>query len=276
MIESRVTLIAEIGENHLGDLKMARRMIDEAARAGADIVKFQSYRGVDVSPEDPERDWFSKVELSDAMHRDLKACAEENGVAFLSTPFTVERARYLCEDLGLDRIKIASSEMLNFPLLDYVAQRVRTVFLSTGMAALDEVGQALEHLQRVQEICILHCVTQYPAEDHEANLRAIATLSRAFPRCAVGYSDHTIGIEAAVAAVGQGAVLIEKHFTLDKSLPGTDHLLSSTPEEFSEMARRIRRLERLLGNGVKAPAHRELPIREFVRGRWRKETEAVQ
>jgi len=246
-------------------------MIGEAARAGADMVKFQSYRGADVSPEDPERDWFSKVELSDPMHRDLKACAEKEGVGFLSAPFTVERARYLCDGLGLRHIKIASSEMLNFALLDYVAQKTRTVFLSTGMATLQEVGQALERLRQVPELCILHCVTQYPAEDHEANLRAIATLSKTFSGRSVGYSDHTIGIEAAVAAVGQGAVVVEKHFTLSKSLPGTDHILSATPEEFGEMARRIRRVERLLGDGVKAPVERERAIRGAVRNRWRKE-----
>ncbi len=267
----RVTLIAEIGENHLGDLAMGRRMIDEAACAGADIVKFQSYLGADVSPQDPEREWFSRVELSDAMHRDLKARAEENGVEFLSSPFTIERARYLCEELGLTRIKIASSELLNTGLLDYVNRHAQDIYLSTGMATLEEIRQTLQQLKNVGTVSILHCVTQYPARDEEANLRAIGTLIQSFPDHPVGYSDHTLGIEAAVAAVGQGATVIEKHFTLAKSLPGTDHVLSAIPEEFAEMARRIRRLEVLLGEGGKNPVERERAIRDTVRNRWRKE-----
>lgn len=264
-------VIAEIGENHMGDMDMARRMVAEAAAAGADIVKFQSYRGVDVAEEDPEREWFSKVELSDEMHHELKSYAEDHGVEFLSSPFSLERARLLCEELGLKAIKIASSEMLNFPLLDYVNQHADTVFLSTGLSTLEEVEQAVSHLGQVKQCYILHCCTQYPTEDHQANLRAIPLLSMAFPGHAIGYSDHTLGIEAAAAAVAMGAQVVEKHFTLDKSLPGTDHILSVTPAELGEMVQRIRRVEVLLGRPVKQPVPEELDIREFVRGRWLKD-----
>lgn len=272
MTTSSVTVIAEIGENHLGDAAIAHRMIEEAAWAGADIVKFQSYRGIDVRADDPERDWFQRVELSDALHRELQACAERCGVEFLSAPFTIERARLLCEDLGLRKVKIASSELLNLPLLDYVNERADLVFLSTGMATLDEISQALAHLTRVETTAILHCVTQYPAEDAEVNLRAIQALADAFPGHPIGYSDHTCGIEAGLAAVALGAVVIEKHFTLAKTLPGTDHRLSASPEEFAQMVRQIRRIERLLGQGIKAPTPRELAIRDIVRSRWRKDS----
>lgn len=273
MSKSPVILIAEIGENHLGDLQMARRMIQEAAGAGANIVKFQSYRGADVPEEDPERAWFTQVELSDAMHQTLQATAQEAGVQFMSAPFTLERAHFLCEVLKLTKIKIGSSEMLNFPLLDYVNQKAETVFLSTGMATLQEIQEALSHLEQVKQRTLLHCVTQYPAKDEEANLRAIPTLAETFPEVQVGYSDHTLGIEAAVAAVAIGARAIEKHFTLAKTLPGTDHILSATPEEFSKMHLRIRRLEILLGSGQKLPTSEELKIREFVRNRWPKEVQ---
>lgn len=269
-------LIAEIGENHIGDWDRARQMVAEAARAGADVVKFQSYRASDVAPGDPEKEWFAQVQLPDELHFELVEHAQACGVEFMSTPFTVERARFLCERVKLRKIKIASSEILNFSLLDYVNQNAQEVFLSTGMSTLEEIGRALGHLDRVREVCLLHCVTQYPAQDEEVNLRAIPSLSRAFPDRLIGYSDHALGTEAAVAAVALGATVIEKHFTLSKTLPGTDHILSATPDEFFEMSRRIRRLEVLLGEAVKAPVPREKQIRDFVRNRWRKEERVNQ
>jgi sialic acid synthase SpsE len=265
-----VTVIAEIGENHLGQMDIARRMIEEATRAGADMVKFQSYHGEDAHEDDPERDWFCKIELSDSDHRQLRAYAVQQGTEFLSSPFSVERARFLCEGLGLRKIKVASSEMVNFSLLDYLNERAEMVFLSTGMATIEEVKEAVAHLGQVKTVVILHCVSQYPTEDDEANLRAISTLMEAFPNYQIGYSDHTIGIDAVLAAVALGATVIEKHFTLAKTLPGTDHIVSATPEELAEMVRRIRRIELLLGSGVKAPVLREQAVRELVRRRWKK------
>ena len=267
----RTLVIAEIGENHLGDMDMARKMVAEAAAAGADIVKFQSYRGADVREDDPEREWFSQVELSDKMHHELKAHAQRHGVGFLSSPFSLERARFLCEGLGLEAIKIASSEMLNLPLLDYANQHADTVFLSTGLSTLEEVEEAVSHLGQVRQCYILHCCTQYPTEDHQANLRAMQLLRISFPNHFIGYSDHTLGIDAAVAAVALGAQAIEKHFTLDKRLPGTDHVLSATPGELKELIQRIRRTEVLLGRPVKRPVAEETEIRDLVRNRWAKD-----
>ena len=250
-------------------MDIARVMVREAAAAGADIAKFQSYRGSDVRSDDPERDWFSHVELSDEMHVELKALAESCGIGFMSSPFTVERARFLCEGLGLRKVKIASSEMLNVPLLEYVDQHTDTVFLSTGMATLDEVKEAVSHLTEVEDLYILHCTTQYPCPDEDANLRAIPSLKSAFPERHVGFSDHTTGTLAAPAAVALGAVVIEKHFTLAKNLPGTDHVLSVTPPELAELVASVRRVEAQLGTVQKAPVAEELEIRDFVRNRFK-------
>ena len=264
----QMIIIAEIGENHIGNMDMAHRMVDEAAEAGADIVKFQSYRGADVRPEDAEREWFSRVELSDSSHRELKAHAEDKGLVFLSSPFTLERARFLCEGLGLDKIKVASSEMLNLPLLDYINGHADTVFLSTGLATLDEVKEAVDHLPDVENLYILHCTTQYPCTDEDANLGAITTLQRAFSKHKIGLSDHTVGLIAPLAAVALGAAVIEKHFTLAKTLPGTDHVLSVTPTELAEMVSSVRRLETQMGRAEKEPVAKERDILEFVRGRF--------
>jgi N,N'-diacetyllegionaminate synthase len=270
MTEDAVAVIAEVGENHIGDSELARMMVVEAAHGGADIVKFQSYRSADVAPDDPERDWFERVELSDAAHRELAAIARSHGIAFMSTPFTLERARFLVEGLGLTAIKVASSEMLNFPLLDYLAERVETIYLSTGLADLQEVATAVARLEPVPELVVMHCVTQYPAAAADANLRAIATLARAFPERRVGYSDHTIGILAPLLAVALGATAIEKHFTLDRTLPGTDHVLSVTPDELAELVRGVRESQALLGTGDKRPIAAELEIRDLVRRRFAK------
>jgi N,N'-diacetyllegionaminate synthase len=267
-----VTVIAEIGENHGGDMALAREMVERAAAAGADVVKFQSYRGADVAPDDPERDWFTQVELSDDAHHDLAELARSLGAEFLSAPFTVERAQLLVEGVGLDAVKVASSEMLNLALLDYLNGRVGTVYISTGLSNLDEVRQAVDRLADVPRVCVMHCVTQYPLADEDANVRAISTLAEALPdeRIEIGYSDHTLGTTAPLLAVALGATTIEKHFTTDRSLPGTDHVLSLLPDELEEMVREIRRAEAMLGSGEKQPVEGELEIREFVRNRFPK------
>jgi sialic acid synthase SpsE len=269
-MHERVRVIAEIGENHVGDWDRARAMVMAAAEAGADIVKFQSYRGSDVADSDPEKDWFTKVALPDALHHEFKALAERHGVEFLSSCFTLERARLLVETLGLRHIKVASSEMLNLPLLAYLNGRVDTVFLSTGMATLDEVGVAVAALARVPKVCVMQCTSLYPCPPEHVNLTVINTLRAAFPRCPVGFSDHTIGILASVAAVALGAEVVEKHFTLDKSLPGTDHVLSVTPDELREMVAQIRSVETLRGSPVKRPTPPEAEIVNFVRARFPK------
>jgi N,N'-diacetyllegionaminate synthase len=265
-----VTVIAEVGENHVGDIDLARKMVVEAVAAGADIVKVQSYRAEDIASDDPEREWFKRVALSDAAHRELATLAAVKGATFMSAPFTVERARFLVEELGLRSIKVASSEMLNFALLDYLAEHVERVYLSTGLADLEEVRLAVSRLGPVEDVVIMHCVAQYPLSDADANLRAISTVADAFPERRVGYSDHTIGLLAPLLAVALGATAIEKHFTLDRSLPGTDHVLSVTPPELGELIHGIRQAEVLLGSPDKQPVQAELEIREFVRSRFPK------
>ncbi len=265
----KVLVIAEIGENHAGDWDLARRMVVEAIAAGADIVKFQSYVGSEVADSDPEKEWFTRVQLPDALHVELKALAEQHGGEFLSSAFSLGRAAFLVETLGLSKIKVASSEMLNFPLLDYLNRRAGTVFLSTGMATLPEIGEAVAHLSQVKDLYLLQCTTQYPCPPEAANLAVIPALRAAFSRCRPGYSDHGRGILAPVAAAALGAEVIEKHFTLDRSLPGTDHALSALPSEFRTMVEQIREVEVLLGNATKAPTPEEGRIREFVRGRFR-------
>ena len=266
----RALIIAEIGENHGGDWKLARFMITEAARAGADVVKFQSYLGADVPDIDPEKEWFTKVQLPNAIHFELKACAEQCGVEFLSTPFSLGRARFLVEELGLQRIKMASSEMLNFAILDYLNGRVESVFLSTGLATLEETRLAVSHLNRVPQVCVMQCTTQYPCPQEEANLSVLTTLKKAFPNCQIGYSDHTVGILAPVLARALGAEVIEKHFTTDKTLPGTDHILSADPAEMTQLVRDIRKTEALLGDSEKRPTNAEQAIKEMVRSRFPK------
>src|SRR6266850_5201007 len=171
-MHNRALVIAEIGENHIGDWGLARRMIVAAAEAGADVVKLQSYLGTEVSPNDPEREWFTKVHVPDDLHFELKELAEQHGVEFLTTPFSLERARFVVEKVGLRKIKVASSEMLNTGLLDYLNGRADVVYLSTGMATLDEVKQAVAHLRDVKQLYILHCTSEYPCPDEHANVAA--------------------------------------------------------------------------------------------------------
>jgi sialic acid synthase SpsE len=249
----RVTVVAQVGENHVGDMDLARRMVVEACAAGANVITFKSARGLDLAADDPQREWLERVSLSDAAYHELAALASLKGALFMGAPATVEAARFLVEELGLRSIKVASSEMLNFPLLEYLAENADTVHLSTGLADLDEVALAVSFLDNVRDLVIMHCVAQYPLSDAEANLRAISALADAFPGHHVGYSDHTIGLLAPILAVALGARTVEKHFTLDRSLPGTDHVLSVTPPELRELVQGVRQAERLLGSGHKLP-----------------------
>lgn len=270
-MKCKTTLIAEIGENHLGDMDMARAMITAAADNGAHIVKFQSYFGASTSADDPEREWFERVEISDEMHFDLAALAREKGVRFLSTPFNVERARFLVEELELPEIKVASGTMRNLELLDYLngqAASVGTVYMSTGMATVDEIRDSASHLSDIERLVILHCVAVYPLDDESANLRAITTLQREFPDREIGYSDHTCGIEACVAAVALGATVVEKHFTFNTLMPGTDHVGAMTPQDQAVMVERMARVEKMLGSGDKVPSEQEKEVIPIMRNRF--------
>ena len=270
-MKCQTTLIAEIGENHLGNMDMARAMIEAAADNGAHIVKFQSYFGADMADDDPEGEWFKQVEISNERHFELAALARRKGVRFMSSPFNLERARFLVEELKLPEIKVASGTMRNLALLDYLnsqAASVRTVYMSTGMATLDEIRDSLSHLSHVERVVILHCVVTYPLDDAEANLRAITTLQREFPDREIGYSDHTCGIEACVAAVALGATVLEKHFTFNTLMPGTDHVGAMTPQDQAVMVARIARVEKMSGTGEKVPTEREKEVMPIVRNRF--------
>jgi len=265
----RTIVIAEIGENHLGNMDTAKKLIEKAAQARADYVKFQSYKPENFRKDDPEYDWFKRVALSDDAHFMLKECAESCGVRFLSSPFSVERAKFLCERLGLKEIKIASGIMLNLPLLKYLNEHAEIIFLSTGMATIPEIKEALSHLNKVKKCYILHCVTQYPCKEEDANLLTIKTLQREFPDYEIGYSDHTIGYLAPILAVSLGAKVIEKHFTYAKNAKeGTDHILSVEPDELRMMITTVRKVEMLLGKEAKEPTLSERKIKDFVRNRF--------
>lgn len=265
----RTIIIAEIGENHIGDIEIAKRLIKEASHAGADYVKFQSYTKETFKRDDPEYEWFERVSLSDETHFLFKEHAQNCGIKFLSSPFSLERAKFLCEKLGLREIKIASGMMLNFPVLDYVNDHTETVFLSTGMATIAEIKEVLSHLNKVKICYILHCVTQYPCRDEEANLLAIKTLQKKFPNYNIGYSDHTKGYLACLVAVALGVKVIEKHLTLDKKQKeGTDHILSVEPDELKEIIQNIRKIEQLLGSDKKEPTLSEQKIKDFIRKRF--------
>jgi len=277
-----VYLVAEIGINHNGDPELARETIRAAARAGADAVKFQTFRaGEFMADRDVPYEYlsggslvresmyemFKRTELRPDQHPDLKNWAREAGVDFLSSAADPESADLLA-GLGVPAIKLASEDLINYPLLRHVGGLDLPVILSTGMADRDEISLALETIRDAgqERLLLLHCVSLYPTPDREANLHRIRTLSRTFG-LPVGYSDHTQGTEAALGAAALGALFIEKHFTLDRSLPGPDHAFSSDPTEFRELSAGVRRLRSMLGDGDLTPGRAELEAaRNFRRG----------
>jgi len=265
-------VIAEAGVNHNGSLDLARRLIDAAAEAGADAVKFQTFSAEDLVTQsapmaeyqeralgagDSQFTMLRKLELSHDDHRVLAEYAGRKGILFLSTPFDEGSVRLLA-DLGVAAFKISSGDLTNHPLLECMARFGRPMILSTGMANLAEVEDAVRVIRAAGHppLALLHCVSCYPADPRVVNLRAMATLA---VRCGVpvGFSDHTLGMEVAVAAVAAGACIIEKHLTLDCSLPGPDHQASLEPGAFAEMMRGIRLVDAALGDGRKEPLPEE-------------------
>lgn len=273
-------VVAEAGVNHNGDRELALRLVEAAADAGADAVKFQTFRAAGVAaPDAPkaryqveatgaaetQREMLERLELGPDDHVALKAAAEERGLVFLSSPFDAESVELL-DRLGVAAFKIASPDVVNEPLLEDVGRRGRPVLLSTGTADLAEVERALEVLRTAgaSDVVVLHCVTAYPADAADANLAAMATMRERL-RVPVGYSDHTVGDEVAIAAVALGASVLEKHLTLDRSLPGPDQAASLEPHELAELVARVRRVEAARGDGVKRPAAGELALARVVR-----------
>ncbi|NCP19534.1 MAG: N-acetylneuraminate synthase [Erythrobacter sp.] len=276
-------IIAEAGVNHNGDMAMARDLVRLAAEAGADLVKFQTfdtaksisrsaakanYQIAATGDGETQYEMVKRLELSLDDHHMLKAECEKHGIGFFSTAFDPESLKLLV-DLGLDRIKVPSGELTNLPLLRHYAATKLPVILSTGMATLQEIGDALAVFEDAgvprSDITVLHCNTEYPTPFADVNLRAMNQIAETFG-VAVGYSDHTQGIEVPIAAVALGATLIEKHFTLDRNLPGPDHLASLEPDELAAMCSGIRNIESALaGDGQKKPSPSELPNRAVAR-----------
>lgn len=263
-------IVAEAGVNHNGDIALAKRMIDAADEAGADIVKFQTfsagrlvtssatkaeYQTQTTDRAETQRAMLHRLELTPNMHQELIAHCASRRIKFLSTGFDIESVNLLV-NLGQSIVKIPSGEITNLPYLRYVGRLCKEVILSTGMANLGEVEAALNALEVAgtprERITILHCTTEYPTPMTDVNLRAMQTLQKAFG-LRVGYSDHTPTIEVAIAAVAMGATVIEKHFTLDRRLPGPDHLASLELPELKQMVAAIRNIEQALGDGIKRP-----------------------
>lgn len=277
-----VLVIAEAGVNHNGELDLARRLIDVAATAGADMVKFQTFRAdrlvtthakkadyqtKHTDADESQYDMLRRLELSRDMHEALIAHCASRAVQFLSSAFDSESIDLLAE-LGLECFKIPSGEVTNLPYLRHLGRYGRRVILSTGMATLGEIETALEVLERAgtprDYITVLHCNTEYPTPMADVNLRAMLTMRDALG-VAVGYSDHTQGIEVAIAAVALGAKVIEKHFTIDRKLPGPDHQASLEPDELKAMVVAIRNIEQALGDGIKRPSASEAKNRPIAR-----------
>lgn len=278
----KTLIIAEAGVNHNGSLELAKKLVASAAAAGADLVKFQSFIAEKIISQDAPKaayqknttgtnesqyEMVRKLELSRIDHEALIEECRHHGIGFFSTAFDTESFDMLVE-LGIEKIKIPSGELTNLPLLRYVTRLGRPVILSTGMANLGDIEAALEVIEQSGTprhlVTVLHCTTEYPTPMEDVNLRAMANLKTTFD-VEVGYSDHTPGIEVSIAAVALGATVIEKHFTLDRNLPGPDHQASLEPHELKAMVSAIRNIERALGDGIKRPSASELKNKPIAR-----------
>jgi len=275
-------IIAEAGVNHNGDMRLAKQLVDVAAEAGANLVKFQTFSADRlVTPKAPKADYqtrttdfeqsqlamLRKLELSAEMHEELIAHCCMRDIGFFSAGFDISSLDYLSL-LGMDYFKIPSGEITNLPYLRHIGAFGKAVILSTGMATLGEIEAALDVLDSAgtsrEFITVLHCNTEYPTPMRDVNLRAMSNIRNAFG-VTVGYSDHTQGIEVPIAAVAMGAVVIEKHLTLDRNLPGPDHKASLEPCEFADMVKAIRNIEQALGDGIKRPSLSEAKNRSSAR-----------
>jgi N,N'-diacetyllegionaminate synthase len=288
MASSSTFVIAEAGVNHNGSDELALQLVDTAARCGADAVKFQTFSADKLVRPGAEKaayqqqatgggdqhSMLKQLEMSHALHRRLFDRCTELGLEFMSTPFDEEAADFLIA-LGMRRLKVPSGEITNHPFLRFLAAKDLPLILSTGMATLAEITEAVQVVgaRRAElglirplgeVLTVLHCTSNYPAAPGDVNLRAMQTIAAA-TGLPVGYSDHTLGVAVSTAAVALGASVIEKHFTLDKNLPGPDHQASLTPQELATLVEQIRTVEASLGHAEKKPTASELPVRELVR-----------
>lgn len=279
----KTLIIAEAGVNHNGDMGLAKQLIAAAAEAGADFVKFQTFIASNIiskhapkaeyqkgatDPAESQREMVRKLELSRDQHIELIAECNKQGIGFFSTAFDLDSIGLL-EELGVnDIVKIPSGELTNLPYLRCLTRHGKHVLLSTGMANLGEIEAAITVIEQAgtnrENITVLHCTTEYPTPMEDVNLLAMVNIGKAFG-VKVGYSDHTPGIEVPIAAVALGATVIEKHFTLDKNLPGPDHRASLEPDELKAMVQGIRNIEKALGDGIKRPSPSELKNKPIAR-----------
>ena len=305
MQHHKTFLIAEAGVNHNGSIELAKKLIDAAVMAGADAVKFQSfvassivtagaskaeYQITNTGSKESQLEMLKKLELSHSQQRELHQYCQRSGIQFLSTPFDTASLNFLTSDLGLETIKVGSGELTNAPFLFEVARLAKNIILSTGMSTLDEVADALGVIAFVMtdsknpsvssfksalassegrkavtsKVTLLHCTTDYPTVPSDVNLQAMLTLREKFD-CQVGFSDHSVGIHLAVAAVAMGATVIEKHLTIDRDLPGPDHKASLEPSEFKNLVDQVRDLENAFGDGIKRPTEVELKNKKIAR-----------
>ncbi|GER94591.1 N-acetylneuraminate synthase [hot springs metagenome] len=275
-------IIAEAGVNHNGNLEIAKKMVELAKECGADAIKFQTFKAENViskfapkteyqkhttGHDETQLEMVKKLELTFNDFEELKYYCDKFCITFMSTPFDPESIDFL-NNLGMEIFKIPSGEITNLPYLEKIGKLNKKVILSTGMADLGEIEDALDVLvesgTKREDITVLHCNTEYPTPMKDVNLRAMLTIKEAF-KVEVGYSDHTLGIEIPIAAVAMGATVIEKHFTIDKNMPGPDHKASLEPNELKAMINAIRNVEKALGTGIKKPSKSELKNIDIVR-----------
>ncbi len=269
---SKIFIIAEAGVNHNGSLEIAKKLVDAATLAGADAVKFQTFKAENLVCKDAQKaeyqmettdkaesqfDMLKKLELTVDMHKQLISYCNEKGIMFLSTPFDIESLEFLVQ-CGIEIVKVPSGEITNYPYLRAVGRTGRRVIISSGMSTLDEVKEAVKILKDngSKDVTVLHCNTEYPTPYADVNLKAMLTLKNELG-IKTGYSDHTQGIEIPIAAAALGATVIEKHFTLDKNMEGPDHKASLEPDELHDMVRAIRHIELATGDGKKKPSESE-------------------
>lgn len=274
--ENKCFIIAEAGVNHNGSINIAKKLIDAAHDAGADAVKFQTFKADSIvtksapkaeyqkksSKDTSQYEMIRKLELSPDEFRELSDYADDKGVMFLSSPFD-EESIDLLDEIGLPAFKLGSGEITNLPLIKYLVSKGKPLILSTGMASLCEIEKAVK-ISKGIDLVLMYCVTNYPASVDEIDLNIMETLENTF-KLPVGFSDHTMGIELSVAAVALGARVIEKHFTLDKNSEGPDHKASLEPDELKLMIDSIRNVEKAMGNGVKELSKDELSIKKMAR-----------
>lgn len=275
---TRTLIIAEAGVNHNGNFEIAKRMIDVAKEAGVDIVKFQTsitstskfsekaeYQKRETEANESQLDMIKKLRFSFEQHAKLKEYCDQVGIAYLSTAFDFESIEFL-DSLGCDFWKVPSGEIINVPYLERIGKTKLPVIMSTGIGTIEEISNAIKLLEDngTPKITLLQCTTEYPTPYEDINLRAMDTLKRQFNK-EVGLSDHSMGIEVPIAAVAMGATVIEKHFTLDRTMPGPDQKASIEPDELKALVSSIRHIEAALGDGVKQPKAGEIENRYAAR-----------